>query len=136
MRASAPADVTAPAPTDPDRETKRVSGEIKRVKADPGPETALNAEGSSTGKNRGSLPEDLLADRMEVEAAPAVDAMLDQIEAMLEAAGSLAELREMLRAGFPGISPDALADVIALGLLAANGAGRATADQDAEGATG
>jgi len=72
---------------------------------------------------------DTLTDRMEAEGAPAIEAMLAQIEAMIDAAGSMAELREMIRTGFPDISADALADVLALGLLSANGAGRVTATE-------
>jgi phage gp29-like protein len=125
MRDAAP----AVDPSNPNREIKQVSGEIKRGQPLPGIETALNAEGPSTGKKQGGSAVDALAGQMEVEGAPAVEAMLVQIEAMIDAAGTMAELREMIRTGFPDISADALADVLALGLLSANGAGRATATE-------
>jgi phage gp29-like protein len=133
-----PARAAAPAtdPLDANREIKRNPAFSKRVEPVPGQMTQLQAENALAGKKQRGSDIDTLTDRMVVEADPAIDAMLDQIEAMFDAAGSMAELREMLLAGFPDISPDALADVIAMGLLAANGAGRVVASADAGGAAG
>jgi len=122
-------------PTDPsvsDRGIKRNPGEFKRVEALPGAEAALQAEGPLAGKKPGGSPEDVLAVRMAVEAAPAMAAMLDQIEAMVRSAGSFDELREMLLAGFPDIDASVLADVIALGLVAANAGGQIAVDEAAK----
>ena len=112
-------------PMDPNSKIKGVSGDLKGGSGDPRPETALQAEGPSTGKKQGGSATDALTDRMESEAAPAMAAMLDQIEAMLGVATSLDELRAMLLEGYPNLDASALADVLAMGLLAANGAGRA-----------
>lgn len=103
---------------------KRFSGVFKRGEALPGTETAAQAEGASTGKKTGGSALDRLTDRMEIEAAPAIDAMLARIEAMLEAASSLEELRAMITEGFPDIQSDDLAGVLAQGLLAGNLGGR------------
>jgi len=121
-------------PTDtpgPDREIKRVSGEIKRGDALPGTSAALNAQGPSAGKNQGSDPVDHLTARLAIEAAPAMAMMLGRIEAMLAAAGSLEEFRAMLLAGFPDLDGSGLAATLAAGMLAAHGAGRVAVDEAA-----
>lgn len=123
------APVSEPAPAD--REIKGISGEIKRVEQVSDTETALQAQGALAGEKTGGAPEDVLAARMAAEAAPAMGALLDQIEAMVAAAGSLAELREMILAGFPQIDAAALADVLALGLVAANAGGQIAAAEEA-----
>jgi phage gp29-like protein len=123
------------APTDPDAaesKFKGQSGEIKRGDAPEGTETALNAERPSGGPPTQIPPEEALASRMQVEAAPAMEAMLGQIEAMLERATSLPELREMLVSGFPDLDSETLAQVLAMGLLAAEAGGRVAAAIEAE----
>jgi phage gp29-like protein len=124
-----PAGQTAPVsdPTDPNREIKGQTADLKGGSDPLRPKTALQAEGPSAGKKQGGSAVDALTDRMEAEAAPAMAAMLDQIEAMLAAATSLDELRAMLLEGYPQIDASTLADVLAMGLLAANGAGRTAA---------
>ncbi len=114
-------------------EIKSQSGEIKRGPALPGTETALNAEGASTAKNQGVSETDPLIDRLVAEAAPAVEAMLVRIEAMMEAAGSLEELREMLLAAYPDIGVTDLSRVLAEAMMAGHAGGRATAIRDSEG---
>lgn len=131
MRGEAAPVAPLPDPSQPDRGIKRDSGKIKRGEALSRPEAALQAEEPLAGKNQGVSPEDVLTDRMAVEAAPAMGAMLDQIEAMVGAATSFDELREMLLAGFPDIDADALADVIAMGLVAANAGGRIAVEEEA-----
>jgi hypothetical protein len=49
--------------------------------------------------------------------------VLEQIEAMLESAGSLPELREMMLSAFPNIDDSELADTIALALVSAQAGG-------------
>ena len=85
---------------------------------------ALNAEGPLVGKKRGVLPEDVLTDRMAIEAAPAMESILEQIEIMMGAATSLPELRQMLLVAFPDVDASILAQVLALGLVAADAGGR------------
>ena len=129
-----PATAAAPATlADPTKSiSKHESGVSKRGEADPAPSTALQAEGPSAAKKAGGSAVDRLTDRMDTEGAPAIEAMLTQIEAMLEAAGSFDEFREMLREGFPDINSDDLARVLAEGLLAGNLAGRVSVEADAE----
>lgn len=126
--AAAPATLADPGNSDFKRET----GVFKRGEADPAPSTALQAEGPSTAKNQGGSAVGRLTDRMETEAAPAIEVMLAQIDAMLEAAGSLEELKQMIVEGFPDVSADELAEVLAMGLLAGNLAGRMTVEAEAE----
>jgi phage gp29-like protein len=95
-----------------------------------GMQTALQAEGRSAALPERSDPATLLADRLEAEARPAMAAMLDRIEAMLSAAGSLEEFREMLLAGLPGLDTGALAAVMAQAGLAAHLAGRVATEDE------
>lgn len=118
------ADAAPAEPSAPDGEIKRNPGEIKWVEPPSGPEAALQAEGPLAGLPSRPAPEDVLAERMALEAAPAMGALFEQIEVMLGAAGSLEEFREMLLAGFGGLDASALQEVMALGLIAAQGAGR------------
>ncbi len=129
--ANVPPGAGATDPTAPVSEIKRQSGEFKRGEALPGTETALNAEGLSTARKSASSPDDALAARMSVEAAPAMEAMLGQIEEMMARATSLPELREMLLAGFPDLDEGTLAHVLATGLMAAHAGGRVSVEVEA-----
>lgn len=123
----APAPAAAP-PADPTQTgspVKGFSGLFKGVGGAPGTRTAPQAEGPPAAKSEPPGAADLIADRLVVEAAPAMEIMLDQIEAMIAAAGSLGELREMLAAGLPGLDIGALSAVIAEAMLAAHAGGRA-----------
>ncbi len=91
------------------------------------PETAPQAE---RPKRRGPSADDLLTSRMEEEGAPAMEAMLAQIEAMMEKATSLAELRVMVLSAFPEIDAGQLAQVLGLGLVAAHAGGRAAVAEE------
>ncbi len=79
---------------------------------------ALQAEGPSAGGYGAGSPEgpddpsEALADRLAIEADPAVAGMVDQVEAMMMAAGSLPEFREMLLAGFGALDAGELAAVL------------------------
>ena len=115
---------------------KHQRGNFKRVEEVSGTSTAPQAEEASTGKKSGGQPEpdagDILAERMAVEAQPGMAAMLGQMEAMLGAATSLEELREMFHAGFDQIDNAALRAVLETGVLAAFGAGQITAAEESE----
>jgi phage gp29-like protein len=87
---------------------------------------------ASTARKSAPSPDDALAARMMVEAAPAMEVMLDQIEEMMAKATSLPELREMLLAGYPDLDSDTLAQVLAMGLLAAHAGGRVSVEVEAE----
>jgi phage gp29-like protein len=124
---AAPAPPAAPAPGAPgqDGPMKAVSAEIKGGAADPGTEAPQMEDGAPGAVFGGVSPEALLADRLAVEAQPAVGEMMARIEAMVEAAQDMDELREMFLAAFPKLDASGLANALALGLLAAQGAGRA-----------
>ena len=125
---AASSDAEAEAPTS---KIKRVSAVFKRGQALPGAEAALQATEPLAARKTGGLAQDLLTDRMEIEAAPAMERILGQIEAMVAAATDLGELRQMLLEGFPTIDGAALADVLALGLMATNLHGRIAVVEDA-----
>ncbi|MDF2232184.1 DUF935 domain-containing protein [Albimonas sp. CAU 1670] len=124
---AAPAPPAAPAPGAPgqDGPMKAVSAEIKGGAADPGTEAPQMEDGAPGAVFGGVSPEALLADRLAVEAQPAMGEMMARIEAMVEAAQDMDELREMFLAAFPKLDASGLANALALGLLAAQGAGRA-----------
>jgi phage gp29-like protein len=128
------APVTGPQP--PDREIKRQTDEIKRVEAPAGIVAPQNAERPSGGPPTQISETDLLTDRLAEEAAPAMGAMLAKIEAMLEAAGSLEEFREMVLTAYPDLDVTELAGVMAEAMMAGHAGGRAALVQDSEGAGG
>lgn len=117
-----------PGPKGQGRFLNGVSGVFERGAGVPGASAALQAQGASAGVSEGGDPAALLADRMEIEARPAMDQMIARIEAMLQAANSFDEFQEMLRQGFPQIDSTGLAAVLASGFAAANLAGRAAVE--------
>ena len=123
---TAPAAAVAPVtdPLNPDPIIKRVSGEIKRGQPVPGTTPALQQEGPPAVVLEAPSDVDLLAAQLALEARPAMADMLGQIEAMVGAAGSLDELREMLMTGFPDVDASALSDVLAQAMLGSDTGGR------------
>lgn len=67
---------------------------------------------------------DLAAERLAADAAPAVEAWLRRIRAMLDSASSLEEFRARLLAAYPDLGSDDLAATLAAALGAADLAGR------------
>jgi phage gp29-like protein len=131
MRPSQPA-ALASDQLQPPSKIKRNPGEIKRVEATARPSAAPQSERPPAGEKSGVSPEDVLADRLALESAPAIEALIAQIEAMTQAAGSLEELREMLLAAYPDLDAGDLSRIIAQGLVAAHAGGRIdAADQSA-----
>lgn len=112
------------------RPFKQVSGVFKRGEPPRRTRTALQAEGPPAAISGGPSPDVILADRMASDAAPVMGEMIGQIEAMLAAAGSLEEFREMLLAGFPRVDSSALAGLLAQGMMAAAAGGRAALEQE------
>jgi phage gp29-like protein len=99
---------------------------------------ALHAQGASTAlpgaRSPTGNPDDpveLLAVQLAAEADPAVAGMIDRVEAMLAAAGSLGEFRAMLLAGFPDLDAGPLARVLAQAMLAGQLAGREAVEDEA-----
>lgn len=126
-----PASGEESAPKDRGSILKRESGVFKGGSDDPGGETAAQAESPSAALSAAPSPVDLLAARLEDEAAPAMARMMGQVEAMLQAAGSLDEFAEMLRAGFGEIDDAQLVRVLADAMAAAHAGGRATVEEEA-----
>ena len=96
-------------PPQPEGVIERRRQEIKRGPGLPGMEGAEKVSRHSTGEISGVSPAEALADRMQLEAAPAIGMMVDQISLMLDRAESLDEFREMLMAGFPKLHAEGLA---------------------------
>lgn len=92
--------------------------------------TALQAArpaGSAHAQGEPDLPAqapELLADRLEIEAAPAWGEIMDGIKAIVEEADSLEGLRDALLSAFGDLPTDRLAEVMAMGFAAAELAGR------------
>ncbi len=95
-----------------------------------------NTEKPSGGENSGGSDVDPLVDRLATEAAPAMEAMLVRIEAMMDAAGSLEELREMVWAAYPDLDVTDLAWVLAQAMMAGHAGGRAALIDESEGKGG
>jgi phage gp29-like protein len=131
-----PPDANATDPNAPDRAIKGVSGVFKRGEANLRGTTALNTETPSVALlQRDPVGEHVgaLTDRMEREAAPHVAAMIGQVEAMLQAAGSLEEFREMVLATFDKIDTADLSLILGQGMLAGFAGGRVAVEDEADG---
>jgi len=81
---------------------------------------ALHAAGAGAV----AFPADAIADRLNQDVAPDMADMLEQIDAMMEAASDLGELREMMLAAYPDLPIGRLAGKIGDGLVAAHAAAR------------
>lgn len=110
---------------DPASIFKRFSAPFKRSDDPEGTQTALNASTALSGPHIAPSPDDLLSERMETEAAPMIQAMVEQLETMMTQAGSLQELRTMWLAAYPDLDAGAFAEVLALGMTAAEAGGMA-----------
>lgn len=115
---------SGPAPGLPARPLNGVPAVFKGGAGLESTETAPQSEGPSAGNPEAVSSEAKIATRLEIEATPQVGAMVAQIEAMMGAATSLEEFREMLLAGFPDLDEGGLARVLAQGMIAAHAAGR------------
>ncbi|SOC20657.1 DUF935 domain-containing protein [Rhodobacter maris] len=119
-----------PATTDPTDPSGRKGGieassaKIKGGAGRSGGDVALQQEGVSTAIFSGGYQIGALAERLGAEAQPVVVAMIEQIEAMLGAAGSLEEFRAMLEEGFGQAETQRLANRLAAAMLSAEFAGR------------
>lgn len=131
-----PPDETGTAPQDRNRSIKGNPGVFKRGEALLRGTTALNAEGVPTAlpaQNPATEHVGALAMRTKAEAAPHVAAMIDQVETMLQAAGSLEEFREMVLSAFDQISSSELAAVLGQAMLAGWAGGRVAVEEEADG---
>lgn len=122
----------APSPA-PDNQTMPIEGQRPKIKggaALSGTRTALQSEGALAAIYGGSEAVTQLTGQLEAEAAPAVEGMVDQLEAMLAAASSLDEFREMIMTGFSKVDSSTLASIMALAIETADLRGSADAAQD------
>lgn len=107
---------------------KRSSSILKRFSG-PSEETsgkeALQAATALSGPLSASTPDDDLTERLEEEAAPLIQSMLEQLEVMMQSAGSLPEVREMWLAAYPDLDASAFAEVLTDAMIAAEAGGRA-----------
>lgn len=94
------------------------------------PSAALQAQGPSAGRSEPLDPAGEITRKLEIEGAPAMAAMLGQVEVMLSAASDLAEFREMLLSGFPDLDDSQLAQVMAQAFAASFAAGRVMVEED------
>lgn len=108
--------------------------EILQPRAAPQPFGALKAVAAlkAEAPAEPETPAALLAERLAQEAQPAVAGWLEQIEAMLEAAGSLEEFREMLLAAYDQLPEEQFGQAMAAGLAAAQAAGVYDVEQESE----
>ncbi len=111
----------------------RFETRFKGVGGLPGLTTAAQAEGPPAARKTASSPGDDLTDVLAAEARPAMAAMLGQIEAMVEAAGDMAELQQMLTEGFPDLDAAALVAVLGRAFAAAQAGGRIAVEEEAGG---
>jgi phage gp29-like protein len=111
---------------------KRVSGVFKRGDGPAAMVAALQASTAPLRANSAPSPDELLSDRLEVEAEAAMAAVMAQIEAMVASAGSLPELREMLLAAYPDVDASQLAGIMALAMISAWGGGAEAAAGDSD----
>lgn len=119
-----------PLAPDPNRPIEAERRKIKGGKPVPGPLTALQAQGPLAANSEGVSPAEQITEDLALAAAPSVEGIVDQIEAMMGAASSLAEFREMLLAAYDQIDASQLAAVMAAALMTADLAGRADAAKD------
>lgn len=125
-----PAAAPASDPTGGNGSIEGRGAKIKGGKPLPGATTALQSEGPPAALPASEDPVTLLADRLAADAAPTVERMIGQVEAMLSAATSLGEFREMLLAGFPRLDSTSLAAVLAQAMMAADLGGRAAVQEE------
>ena len=123
-------------PPAPNSEIKRESGVFKRGEPPGGivaPQSALKAP---AGEKSGGDELTPLVDQLAAAADPMMERILVQLEAMIEAAGSLAEVREMFLEAYPNLDVSDFAQVLAEAMMAGHAGGRVAALRDSEGAIG
>jgi phage gp29-like protein len=93
---------------------------------------ALQAQSPSAGVSAAPDKMALWTGRMAKDADPTVNGMIERIELMLAQAPSLEAFRENLLAGFPNLDANQLAEVLAMGMVAAHAAGRTEIEDEAD----
>lgn len=114
-------------------EDEIAKGQVLQPRATPSPFAPLRsrlAALKARGPSGDPSPADLMAERLAQDAQPAVAGWLDQIEAMLAAAQSLEEFRELLLTAFADLPEEQFAQAMAAALAAAEAAGRYDVEQE------
>ena len=88
------------------------------------------AEQSQRASEAVKSPLAKMADVLSNAMQPAMQSMMEQVEAIVMAAGSLEEMHESLLAAFPDLNADAMIEQLAEGLAAAELAGRAALEAE------
>ena len=110
---------------------KRVSSPVNTLSKFQGGDAALQAQQPLEGHSGALSPESILADQLQIEAAPAMGGMIEQIEVMMAASGSLDEFAEMLRSGFGDLDDSTFAEVLAQAMMAAHAGGGLAVEDEA-----
>lgn len=111
---------------------KRFSAEFKRGAPLARAVAHLSAKAPSEAATDDAFDPAVFADLLDSAAGPVVGRMLGQLEAMMESAGSLEELREMWLSAYPDLDGAELVEILALALAAAELGGIAeVAEEDA-----
>lgn len=114
--------VTAAAP--PVSILQRENRSVKRGDDRSGVSAPQSEEGPSAGDFEGVPISSVLMERMTEEMAPHLKGLFDQVDAMLQAANSLDEFREMLNAAYPDLDSSGIAETLGAALVAANAVGQ------------
>jgi len=97
------------------------------------PDLSLNQRRSALDRPTAARhPAELIARQLAETGNPAVEAMAETIETMLERAADLGEFRAMLSAAYGEVSSARLAEALAGGMLAAHAAGRSDAADESQ----
>ncbi|MEL7098280.1 MAG: DUF935 domain-containing protein [Pseudomonadota bacterium] len=102
---------------------------LARFRTDPPETPSTHSEGRSAALD---VSEEM-ADRLADDASDAIGAWMERLEAMVEAAGSIEELREMITQAYPDLKTQKLADKMVDAMIASHAAGQVMALEDAEG---
>ncbi|MVO16842.1 phage portal protein family protein [Parasedimentitalea huanghaiensis] len=94
-------------------------------------DAALQSENASQGDIGALAPTAVWTGQFTEAATPALDGMLQSIEAMLAAATTMEEFREFLLEGYPDLNSGELAKVMGEAFAASFAGGRATLEDDA-----
>jgi phage gp29-like protein len=93
------------------------------------PSPALTTSLQSSARDRAPSTVDQIADRMVVEAMPAIGEWFTDLQAMMAAATSLPELREMVRSAYPRLSTTQVAALLGDGFAATHAAGMSDVEE-------
>lgn len=111
-------------------ETK-FKGGLKGVKEKSAAVTALQAVEASQGGPVAVAPIGALATELDRVATDEMHTLMGQLEAIVDAATSMEELREHILSAFPELDSSGLASVMAAGIMAASAGGRAVVEDEA-----